>query len=162
MRTIHERGHLGRDKVVGQISARFYWKTLYTDVSQFVSQNYKTSYIITVSILILLLPSLSIDYILWHLPTSERKVWSPCTLPPSCTSEIRSVATDWHRLNRPPSTYPQWKQVHNDSNWLLFKMARGQGPSFKGSGSHSSLLIFPVHAPWVLSVCNIWPRSGIL
>ena len=37
LRTIHEQGHLGRDKVHSQVGARYYWKTLYSDVVDLVS-----------------------------------------------------------------------------------------------------------------------------
>ena len=37
VRCIHDRGHLGRDKVISQVSSRYYWKTLYSDVTNFVS-----------------------------------------------------------------------------------------------------------------------------
>ena len=37
IRTIHELGHLGRDKVLSQVSARYYWRSISADVINFVS-----------------------------------------------------------------------------------------------------------------------------
>ena len=45
MRTIHEQGHLGQDKVISQVATRYYWKTLYSDVVEMVS--YSTVIMVT-------------------------------------------------------------------------------------------------------------------
>lgn len=36
IRTIHELGHLGRDKVLSQVSARYYWRSISADVINFI------------------------------------------------------------------------------------------------------------------------------
>ena len=65
IRTVHEQGHLGRDKVTDQFGSRYYWDSLCKDVFQLVIYYVQTNYLILLS---LSNTFNSIDPILWCVP----------------------------------------------------------------------------------------------
>ena len=51
IRTIHEQGNLGRDKVTDQAGSRYYWDSLCNDVFQLVSYYVQTDYLSLLSLM---------------------------------------------------------------------------------------------------------------